>query len=499
MKPAILSLAAGLLLAAPVLTGCAGEDAEAGEAAYPPVGYTPPAAAAADPPARPPPPPALSPAAQGPEDEQAPPASAQGAWQWAPPADDAAGDGPAGDPGEPPADDSGGYADTDPSALSDFRSTLEPYGTWSDDPSYGTVWVPSSSVVGSDFTPYVSAGHWAYDSDYAWVSDYDWGWAPFHYGRWVYAAGPGWEWVPGREYAGAWVSWRYGVDDWAYVGWAPLAPTWCWRGGRAVGIGFVPRAPYAFVGTGELFSPRIGGRVVAGAQVGVIASHTQPYVPASSPGGSRVAARPVVGGPSPAMLHLPADAVAHVASDNRGLTQARAFSHPTTAVALGARAPVGVAARSAPGAFSRGGEPVTAYRSQAMASPSQASHFGGRRLGGGFAGSAAASAPMRSPYPSYGGSPRPYFGQSSQSAAFRGSSPQFRSYSGPSTVRSAPSVGAFQSAPSSGGFRSAPSAGGFRSAPSASSFHGAPSGGFHGGGGGGGFHGGGGGHAGGHR
>ena len=127
-----------------------------------------------------------------------------------------------------------------PSALSDFRSTLEPYGTWTDDPSYGTVWVPSPSVVGPDFTPYVSAGHWAYDSDYAWVSDYDWGWAPFHYGRWVYGPGMGWEWIPGRTYAGAWVSWRYGVDDWAYVGWAPLAPTWCWRGGVAVGIGFVP-------------------------------------------------------------------------------------------------------------------------------------------------------------------------------------------------------------------------------------------------------------------
>jgi hypothetical protein len=489
MKPAILSLAVGVLLAVPVLTGCAGEEAEAGEAAYPPVGYTPPAEAApAQPPARPPPPPLTSRPAMS-QDDQGPPADGadgQGAWQWAPPADDASGDGPVGSPGDAPADDSGGYADTDPSALSDFRSTLEPYGTWSDDPSYGTVWVPSSSVVGSDFTPYVSAGHWAYDSDYAWVSDYDWGWAPFHYGRWVYAAGPGWEWVPGRQYAGAWVSWRYGVDDWAYVGWAPLAPTWCWRGGAAVGIGFVPRAPYTFVGTGELFAPRVGARVVAGAQVGVVASHTQPYVPGSA-GGGRVAARPAVGGPSPAMLHLPADAVSHVASDNRGMMQARAFARPSTAVALGARAPQGVAVRAAPGAFSRGGAPVTAYRSQALASES--SHFGGRRLGGGFAGSAAASGPMRSGYPSYGGGPRPYFGPS-QSAAARGYSAPSRAYSGPSAVRSAPSGGAF---------RSAPPGGDFRSAPSASSFHGAASGGFHGGGGGGGFHGGGGGHASGHR
>ncbi len=170
----------------------------------------------------------------------------------------------------------------------DFHSTLDPYGSWTEDPTYGSVWVPSPSVVGTDFTPYVSSGHWAYDSDYAWVSDYDWGWAPFHYGRWVYAQGPGWEWIPGRAYAGAWVSWRYGYADWAYVGWAPLAPTWCWRGGVAVGLGYVPRAPYAFVGSGELFSPSIRGRVMAGAQVGVIAAHTRPFVPTSAmAGGAR--------------------------------------------------------------------------------------------------------------------------------------------------------------------------------------------------------------------
>jgi hypothetical protein len=477
MKPAILSLAASLLLGLPLLTGCAGEEAEAGEAAYPPIGYTPPPPAAAEPPSRPPPPASPPSQAQGGQPDGAP-----GAWQWAAPADEAPADGADGDADAPPADGAG-YADTDPSALSDFRSTLEPYGTWTEDDTYGSVWVPSPSVVGTDFTPYVSAGHWAYDSDYAWVSDYDWGWAPFHYGRWVYAAGPGWEWVPGRAYAGAWVSWRYGVDDWAYVGWAPLAPTWCWRGGVAVGIGFVPRAPYAFVGTGELFAPRVGARVVVGAQVGTIASHTRPYVPASASVGARVAAHPVVGGPSPASLHIAPDAVVRAPAENRGLMQAQAFSRPSTAVALGARAPEGVGPRAAPAAFSRGGASVPAYRSSAAMS---SSHFGGRRLGGGFAGSAAASGPMRSAS-SYGGSPRPYFGAPSQSASVQSSS-AFRSYSGASSARS------FSAPP---GARFSPSAGGVRSAPSASSFHGGgSSGGFHGAGG---YHGGGGGHSGGHR
>jgi hypothetical protein len=489
MKPAILSLAAGLLLVAPAIAGCAGEEAEAGDAAYPPIGYTPPAEAA-----RPAPPPPVQPPAPPPGPQQAAsPAGAQAdapaapaPWQWAP-SDESASGAVGGEVGSPNGED-GGYVDTDRSALSDFRGTLDPYGTWSDDPNYGTVWVPSPSIVGPDFTPYVSAGHWVYDTDYVWVSDYDWGWAPFHYGRWVYSPGFGWEWVPGRVYAGAWVSWRYGVDDWAYVGWAPLAPTWCWRGGVAVGIGFVPRAPYAFVGTGELFAPQVGVRVIAGPQVGVIASHTQPFVPT----GGRVAARPTVGGPSPTDLHIAPGSVAHAAVDNRGLIQARAFSRPATAVALGARAPEGVAARSTPPGFSRAGAPMASYRLQGT--PSSA-HFGGR-LGSGFAGSAAASGPMPT-YPSYSGA-RPYFG-SAPSAAQRVPSPAFRSYSAPMArsysapmARSYSAPMAVRSAPVGSAFRpSAPSGGAFRSSPAVSSFHG--------GGSSGGFHGGGGGHAGGHR
>src|SRR5580704_11188488 len=53
------------------------------------------------------------------------------------------------------------YADTDPSALSDFHSTLDPHGQWVEDPAYGTVWVPNATEVGQDFSPYESAGHWA--------------------------------------------------------------------------------------------------------------------------------------------------------------------------------------------------------------------------------------------------------------------------------------------------------------------------------------------------
>src|SRR5262249_50871646 len=111
------------------------------------------------------------------------------------------------------------YSDTDPSALTDFKPALDGHGAWVEDASYGTVWVPATEEVGADFQPYVTAGHWTYSegTDYVWVSDYSWGWGPFHYGRWVLLPGHGWAWIPGRHYAGAWVTWRVGPAGYGYV------------------------------------------------------------------------------------------------------------------------------------------------------------------------------------------------------------------------------------------------------------------------------------------
>jgi hypothetical protein len=374
-------------------------------------------------------------------------------------------DAPLGPPGEGVAsggpDDGSGYSDADPSALSDFRSTLDPYGNWVDDPTYGTVWVPSPTVVGQDFTPYVSAGHWGYGDDYVWVSDYDWGWAPFHYGRWVYGGPAGWEWVPGRTYAGAWVAWRYGVGDWGYVGWAPLGPTWGWRAGMAVGIGFVPSAPYFFVGAQDLFAPAVGGRLVTGPQVGVVASHTQPYMPAPPHGGSPLGMRFAVGGPPLSALHISPSAVVLVsAASNRGLAQAQAFSRPTTAVALGARGPQRGAARAEAsfrstrlsGNIARSGTPIYAARVPAYA-PAEPSHFGGR-LGAGSAGNAASAQPS-GPYSgsasTYYAGPRdaaPSYGGQAAAGVPGGA---YRSYSAPSVVPNSASRGGAAPAPSGGG------------------------------------------------
>ena len=172
--------------------------------------------------------------------------------------------------------DTDSYDDNDPAALNDFRQPLDPYGSWVDDPTYGTVWVPSPGAVGPDFQPYVSAGHWAYDDDYVWVSDYPWGWAPFHYGRWVVVEGRGWSWIPGREYRGAWVTWS--VDDgYSYLGWAPMGPTFVWFGGAAVGWHGYWGPRWAYCPRGDVFAPRVGAHVLVGPGAVAIAGRMRTY------------------------------------------------------------------------------------------------------------------------------------------------------------------------------------------------------------------------------
>lgn len=179
---------------------------------------------------------------------------------------------------EDPADE---YADTDPSALTDFREPLSPYGAWVTDATYGTVWVPNATVVGADFAPYQTSGHWAMtdDDEWLWVSDYDWGYIPFHYGRWVWINGRGWSWIPGRVYSSAWVNWR--VGDAGYIGWAPMPPAWYWADGIATNLWVTPYAAYCFVPTTYVFHEHVYNYVVRDAgTVRSVAAATRPYKPA---------------------------------------------------------------------------------------------------------------------------------------------------------------------------------------------------------------------------
>jgi probable HAF family extracellular repeat protein len=100
-----------------------------------------------------------------------------------------------------------------------FYSKLSTDGEWVEAGDYGYVFRPR--VAQEDWAPYRD-GHWVWtDRGWFWHSNEHFGWATYHYGRWVRIAGLGWSWVPGHEWAPAWVSWRKSNN---YVGWAPLPP-----------------------------------------------------------------------------------------------------------------------------------------------------------------------------------------------------------------------------------------------------------------------------------
>src|SRR4051812_40322301 len=102
-----------------------------------------------------------------------------------------------------------------------FYEKLDPYGEWRETSDYGYAWQPREAETPPQWAPYTE-GRWVYsDAGWTWVSDEKFGWATYHYGRWVRLRRVGWVWVPGEEWAPAWVSWRTSKD---YVGWAPLPP-----------------------------------------------------------------------------------------------------------------------------------------------------------------------------------------------------------------------------------------------------------------------------------
>ncbi len=124
----------------------------------------------------------------------------------------------------------GGAGYVEVSADSDFYEPLSPYGRWEVVGDYGRCWVPSG--VGSDWRPY-GDGEWvSTDDGWYWESDEPWGWATYHYGRWEDDPSIGWCWIPGTQWAPAWVSWWEGDG---YVGWAPLGRHDRFEGGRFEG------------------------------------------------------------------------------------------------------------------------------------------------------------------------------------------------------------------------------------------------------------------------
>lgn len=103
-----------------------------------------------------------------------------------------------------------------------FYDNLSSQGNWIEVADLGYCFQPNLAANNRNWRPYTD-GYWAYtDEGWTWVSYEDFGWATYHYGRWTRLTDYGWIWVPGDEWAPAWVSWRMGGD---YVGWAPLPPS----------------------------------------------------------------------------------------------------------------------------------------------------------------------------------------------------------------------------------------------------------------------------------
>jgi len=118
-------------------------------------------------------------------------------------------------------------------------SDLDDYGTWSEQPDYGSVWTPNN--VDPGWAPY-SNGYWNYVGPWGWtwVGYEPWGFAPFHYGRWNWF-GSYWGWCPGPIYGRPF----YGP---AFVG---------FLGGFGFGFGFGYGYGHAWfpLGWGEPFHP----------------------------------------------------------------------------------------------------------------------------------------------------------------------------------------------------------------------------------------------------
>src|SRR5947209_6599115 len=152
-----------------------------------------------------------------------------------------------------------------------FYDDLASYGRWIQRPRYGWVWTPR--VVVRSWRPY-EYGHWVWtDLGWTWVSDEPFGWATYHYGRWYDDPDYGWEWIPGDQWAPAWVDWQEGND---YVGWAPLPPDVGYRPGVTLNVDLAPE-DFVFVPEDRFLDTRVYDYAVPSWQCGQIYRGTRSW------------------------------------------------------------------------------------------------------------------------------------------------------------------------------------------------------------------------------
>jgi probable HAF family extracellular repeat protein len=153
-----------------------------------------------------------------------------------------------------------------------FYDQLSSQGDWCDCGNYGHVFRPR---VPHGWRPYCN-GHWVWTNcGWYWDSDESFGWACFHYGRWIHEEDC-WCWVPGHEWAPAWVSWRTGPE---HCGWAPLPPEAGFGPGTGIGgwcdhaYGLGPGA-YFFIAMSHFTAPNYNNYILPPAQNVTIINNT---------------------------------------------------------------------------------------------------------------------------------------------------------------------------------------------------------------------------------
>lgn len=146
-----------------------------------------------------------------------------------------------------------------------FHEALDPLGDWLEVEKYGYCWLPRESKD-PGWRPYLD-GNWAWtDYGWTWTSNEPFGWATYHYGRWTRVRRLGWVWVPGSEWAPAWVAWRRSDR---YIGWAPLPPEAYSASGFTAAVDSyydIGPATYTFVDVESFGESTYVGRVVEPAQ-----------------------------------------------------------------------------------------------------------------------------------------------------------------------------------------------------------------------------------------
>ena len=144
--------------------------------------------------------------------------------------------------------------------LARFERPLARHGDWVRLPDGCSAWRPSAA--GESWRPYLS-GAWTWtDEGWFWVSEEPWAWATYHYGWWRHDGRLGWIWIPGVEWAPAWVVWRHGGGA---VGWAPRSDD-----------GAVLAAHWTFVATGSLAGARLPAAALHAARLPALLASSRP-------------------------------------------------------------------------------------------------------------------------------------------------------------------------------------------------------------------------------